>query len=143
MGLFDSLAKQAFGGMFGGGNPGDVLANLLQESGGLEGLRERFQSAGLGETFASWVGGGDNAPVQPAQLRQALGEDALQSLAGRLGFQPQMLLPLLSQFLPQVIDRLTPNGSIENPLPASQQIQEVLATVMKNGLGGLFGRAPN
>ncbi|HRJ10468.1 MAG TPA: YidB family protein [Prosthecobacter sp.] len=138
MGLFDTLAKQALGG----GNPGDILSSLLKESGGLDGLREKFQDAGLGEAFASWVGGGDNHNVQPAQIRQALGDEALQRLAGKLGFNPQMLLPLLSQFLPQVIDKLTPNGSIENSSPAAEQIQQVLATVMKNGLGGLFGRPP-
>lgn len=142
MGLFDTLAKQALGGMLNGGGPADVLSSLLKESGGLNGLHERFQSAGLGEVFSSWVGKGENSPVQPGQIRQALGEDALQALAGRLGFNPQMLLPLLSQFLPQVIDRLTPNGSIENATPGSEHLQEVLASVMKNGLGGLFGRGP-
>jgi len=46
---------------------------------------------------------------------------------------------LLSQFLPQIIDKLTPNGSLENVNPSADQLQSVLASVMKGGLGGLFG----
>ncbi|GAA5143086.1 hypothetical protein GCM10023213_30150 [Prosthecobacter algae] len=140
MGLFDSLAKQALGGIFGGSSKqGDMLTGLLNQAGGLGGLMQQFQQAGLGDTFASWVSKDENQPVQPAQLEAALGSDAIKDLAGKLGFDAKMVLPLLSQFLPQIIDRLTPNGSIEDTHPSAEKLQDVLTGVMKSGLGGLFG----
>jgi uncharacterized protein YidB (DUF937 family) len=139
MGLFDSLARQALGGALG--NPAEMLAGLLQEAGGLQGLQQRFQDAGYGELFASWVSVEGNTGVQPGQLQQALGEEALRQLAGRLGFQPQMLLPLLSQFLPQVIDKLTPNGVIDAEHPGPAQIQEALNAAMQGAIGAFFKRS--
>lgn len=139
MGLFDSLAKQAMGGLMGGAKQADMLSGLMTEAGGLTGLMERFQQAGLGEVFASWVSTGENQPVQPSQLQGALGMDNIEQLAARVGFDVKMLLPLLSQFFPQIIDKLTPNGSIENAHPSADQLQDVLAGVMKSGLGSFFG----
>ena len=142
MGLFDALAKQAFGSFLGtgAGQPADLLSSLLLQAGGLPGLMQRFQQAGLSEVFASWVSAGENRAVQPAQLEQALGSDAVAALAGRLGLEANTLLPLLSQFLPQVIDQLTPNGQMEEAQPSADQLQNVLANVMRGGLSSLFGR---
>lgn len=139
MGLFDALAKQALGGFFGT-SQSQMLADLLQQSGGLDGLMNRFQEAGLGEVFASWVSNGENLPVQPGQLQQALGLEGLQDLARKLGFDLPTLLPLLSQFLPQVIDRLTPNGAVEGGLPGPGQLQDILAGVMRDGVSSFFNR---
>ncbi len=140
MGLFDSLAKQALGGILGSNsNQGDLLSSLLNQAGGLNGLMDRFKAAGLTSTFESWVSGNSNIPVQPADLQKVFGMEALQDLASKVGFDVKMVLPLLSQFLPQIIDRLTPNGSIEETHPSADKLQEVLASVMKNGLGGFFG----
>ena len=140
MGLFDTLAKQALGGILGGSSKqGDLLSNLMNQAGGLGGLMQQFQAAGLGETFASWVSKDANQPVLPTQLEAALGSDAVKDLAAKIGFDAKMVLPLMSQFLPQIIDRLTPNGVIDDTHPTSEKIQDVLTSVMKGGLGGFFG----
>jgi uncharacterized protein YidB (DUF937 family) len=138
MGLFDTLAKQALGGFFGG-KQADMLGGLLHEAGGLAGLKHRFDSAGLQATFSSWVGTGENQPIQAPQIQEILGKDALQGLADRLGVNMGMLLPLMAQFLPQIIDQLTPNGQVEAAHPTPEQLQDVLGNVMKSGLSGLFG----
>jgi uncharacterized protein YidB (DUF937 family) len=141
MGLFDALAKQALGSFLGtgSGHPADLLSSLLQEAGGLPGLMQRFQQAGLTEAFASWVSLGENRAVQPAQIEQALGSDAVAALAGRLGLDANTVLPLLTQFLPQVIDKLTPNGQMEDAQPSVDQLHRVLASVMKSGVSSFIG----
>lgn len=141
MGLFDSLAKQAMGSLLAGsgGQSSDVLSSLLNQAGGLSGLKQKFNQAGLTELFASWVSTGENKPVQPAQMEQALGADAVADLAQKLGLNVNMVLPLISQFLPQVIDKLTPKGVVEDQQPSGDQLQDVLASVMKGGLGSFFG----
>lgn len=139
MGLFDSLAKQAMGSLLGGNDPSSMLTGLLNQAGGMNGLKDKFQEAGMGDTFASWVGTGENQAVQPSQLQNILGSEAIQDLASKIGLDVRTVLPLLSQYLPMIIDKLTPNGSIENTHPSADQLQNVLASVMKGGLGGLFG----
>jgi uncharacterized protein YidB (DUF937 family) len=44
---------------------GNGLGGLL---GGLGGLLEKFQQGGQGNVINSWVGSGQNQPVQPGQL---------------------------------------------------------------------------
>lgn len=139
MGLFDALAKQAMGGLFGSGQQADMLGDMFRQAGGLEGLRDRFKEAGLEETFMSWVGIGANRPVLVDQLKSVLGPEALQNLTSQVGMNAAMVLPLLSQFLPQIIDKLTPNGSIEQSMPSSEQLKTAFASVMDQGLGGFFG----
>ncbi len=142
MGLFDTLAKQAIGSLLGGAgnsNPqGDLLSGLLSQAGGLSGLMDKFNQAGLKDAFSSWVGTGENQAVRPDQLQQALGSDAIAGLASKVGLDVKTVLPLLSQFLPQIIDKLTPNGAVDNSNPSADQLQNVVASVMKGGLSSLF-----
>lgn len=142
MGLFDTLAKNALGSMLGGSSkqdPAAMLSGLLSEAGGIEGLMSQFQSAGFSSQFASWVSTGENQPLSEDQMQSAIGADALQGLAGKLGMNTGTVLPLLAQFLPQVIDKLTPQGQIADNHPSSGQLQSVLTSVISSGLGGLFG----
>lgn len=142
MGLFDTLAKNALGSMLGGSSkqdPAAMLSGLLSEAGGLEGLMGQFQSAGFGSQFASWVSTGENQPLSEDQMQSAIGAEALQGLASKLGMNTGTVLPLLAQFLPQVIDKLTPQGQIADNHPSSNQLQSVLTSVISSSLGGLFG----
>ena len=143
MGLLDSLAKNALGSMLGGSSdkqdPAAMLAGLLNSAGGLEGLKSKFQGAGLGDQFASWVSPGENQSLDQSQLQSAIGEDVVQDLSGKMGMKMDTVLPLLAQFLPQVIDKLTPQGEISDNNPSGSQIQSVLTSVISSGLGGLGG----
>jgi uncharacterized protein YidB (DUF937 family) len=140
MGLFDSLAKNALGGMLGGKqDPAVMLSGLLSDAGGLQGLMSKFQSAGFGDHFSSWVRTGENQAINADQMQSAVGMDEIQRLASKLGMQTHTVLPLLAQFLPQIIDKLTPKGQIEENLPSGAQIQSVLTSVISSNLGGMFG----
>lgn len=149
MGLFDSLAKQVLGGMTGGQGQDNVtgaLGGLLNQVGGLDGLMDKAKSAGLGDTVASWVGTGENKPISTGQTEQLLGADAVQGMAKQLGFDAQKLMPLLAQFLPMIVDKLTPNGRVEQGAKSADglDLTGVLASVMQGGgggggLGGLLG----
>jgi len=75
------------------------------------------------------VSTGENKPIQPEQLRNALGTDTLQQLTGGTGISLQAALPLLAQLLPVVIDKLTPQGQ----LPQNNNL-------LQQGLGMLLGR---
>jgi uncharacterized protein YidB (DUF937 family) len=77
---------------------------------GLGGLLERFQQGGQGNVINSWIGSGQNQPVQPGQLSTVLGPNIIKALAQSSGLSEEELTKQLSQILPGVVDKLTPNG---------------------------------
>ena len=85
----------------------DEAGGLL---GGLGGLLDRLRSAGAGPQADSWVGTGPNQPVQPRQVEAAIGEDRLAEIARQAGMSKEELLDQLSANLPNIVDRLTPQG---------------------------------
>ncbi len=78
--------------------------------GGLGGLIDAFQRNGMGDQMQSWIGTGQNMPISPEQLQQVLGQGSIGQIAQQLGLSPQASASGLSELLPQLIDRLTPNG---------------------------------
>jgi uncharacterized protein YidB (DUF937 family) len=119
MGLMDQLG-QAVGGKMGGQTAQNPLLQAVtsllgqnSSAGGLAGLVQTFQENGLGEIVNSWVSTGKNLPVTPDQIRQGLGSDSLSQLAGKAGVSPDAASAQLSRLLPDLIDKLTPNGKIE------------------------------
>jgi uncharacterized protein YidB (DUF937 family) len=98
------LANQG-GGAAGAGGAGGGL-------GGLAGLAEQFSRGGLGDVMSSWIGTGQNQPISPDQLGGVLGNDMLSELTQRTGMNQGDLLGQLSQMLPQMVDRATPEGRI-------------------------------
>ena len=110
-GLGDVL-KGGLGGLLAGGAAGSVL------SGGLGDLLNQLQQGGHGDTANSWVGKGENKAISPGDLANALGADQINSLSAQSGLSRDELLSGLSQYLPQVVDHLTPDGRLptENEL---------------------------
>ena len=132
MGLLDSV----LGGMLGGGQQQqggagaliNIVAGMLANShggvaagggggaagglGGLGGLAEQFQKGGLGDLMNSWIGKGENLPISPDQLGDVLGGDLLGKLTQQTGMGQGDLLGQLSQLLPQMVDKATPDGAI-------------------------------
>ena len=114
--MLGQIGEQGGGqGMQGGGQAAllqmvlGMLANNGQ-AGGLAGLMEKFQSAGLGEQMNSWVGTGQNLPVSPEQLGGVFGQDQMSQMAERMGLSTGDLGAQLSQVLPQAVDHFTPGG---------------------------------
>lgn len=104
------MLGSALGGALGGGGGGAAAAG-----GGLAGLgqlMEQFQRSGLGDVAGSWVSTGQNLPISPDQLGQVLGGDKIAGMASQLGMNPNDLLGQLSHLLPEVVDKITPNGQI-------------------------------
>lgn len=111
MGLLDSVLGSLGGGS--GSNPLlDSVMQIVNDNGGIGGLAEKFQQGGLGELAKSWISTGENLPVSAEQLQSVLGSDQLSALAGKLGMDADQLSGQLTEYLPQVIDKLTPNGEV-------------------------------
>jgi uncharacterized protein YidB (DUF937 family) len=101
-----NVLKGPLGGLLAGGAAGSVI------SGGLGDVLKQLQQGGQGDTANSWVGKGDNKPIGPGDLANALGADQINALASQSGLSRDELLNGLSKYLPQVIDHLTPDGRL-------------------------------
>lgn len=140
MGLFDSVlgaVSSQLQEQVGGGNLTQVLGNLLAnngELGGLQGMMEKFNQAGLGNVLSSWIGSGSNLPISADQLSSVLGPDTLSKLAGQVGMDGSQLTDQLAQILPGLVDKLTPNGTA--PEGGLGNAGDLLGM-----LGGLLGKA--
>jgi len=97
--------------------PGQSQGGLL---GGLSSLLQSFQQNGHGDVINSWIGPGQNRPIAPDQLHQALGPEAVNNLSRLTGLPQDQLLSELSRVLPGVVDKLTPQGRMPDPAEMSR-----------------------
>lgn len=120
MSLLDSVVS-AFGQspQGGPGAPGGELLNVVvgmlgnsAQGGGLAALVQQFEQGGLGHVIGSWIGTGQNLPITAEQLHSVLGSEQVQQIAQQLGLNSTEVLGQLSQLLPQVVDKMTPNGAV-------------------------------
>ncbi len=136
MGLLDQVVGAISGNAEGSGES-SVLSSVLHlvnnpETGGLSGLIGAFQQGGLGEVVQSWISTGQNQPIAPDQLESVLGSNVVSEIAGKLGIDPQQASGQLAELLPQVIDKLTPDGQV----PEGGNLAEQGLALLK---GKLFG----
>jgi uncharacterized protein YidB (DUF937 family) len=115
-GGMSDLLKGGLGGLLAGGAAGTIL------SGGLGDLMKQLQQNGLGDQADSWVSNGPNKQVAPGDLANALGADQIESLASQSGLSRDDLLQGLSQFLPDVVNHLTPDGRLPSDSEMSDRI---------------------
>ena len=104
------------GEVLGGAAAGTAL------SGGLGALIKEFQQGGLGQAAQSWIGTGPNQKIASNDLERALGTDTLDALSKQIGVGRDDLVAGLSQHLPELINRLTPNGRLPTADEASRMV---------------------
>jgi uncharacterized protein YidB (DUF937 family) len=106
------LLPGGLGGLLAGGAAGNIL------SGGLNDLLKQFQQSGQGDAANSWVGTGPNKAISPSDLAKVLDNEQIKALMAQTGISRDQLLAGLSEQLPELIDKLTPNGR----LPTAQEL---------------------
>jgi uncharacterized protein YidB (DUF937 family) len=154
MGLFDSIAGNLLGSVLGGnqqgGNPlGSLLGSILsgkteQEapaaisgvinaSGGIGGLLEKAKGMGLGDVVGSWIGKGENQPINADQATQLLGNDAVKQVATKFGLNLDQVAPLVAGMLPVIIDKLTPHGEVDHAQHSGDALTNAIGGLLQGG----------
>ncbi len=141
MSLFDSIISGA-SEKFGLGNKaGTVLSALLalitdQNRGGFAGFLDLFSKAGLGDIASSWISAGVNEELSDAQVKSALGDDTIADIAKQADISKSDATSALAYMIPNVVDKLTPDGVVPNEKDLLTQIGEFLS-----GIGGAVAGA--
>lgn len=117
MGLLDEIVKGLAGKFMGGGGQNpllDIVFSLITnpQTGGLEGLVQNFKNKGMDDIISSWISTGKNLPVSGNQVQNALGMDQILQIAKQLGASKEEVSGGLASLLPEIIDKLTPNGTL-------------------------------
>ena len=116
MGFLDEMANKAMNSVMGGTNnpvASHIMEVINQQPGGLAGIVQNFHDNGLGHVVSSWVGTGPNQPITPEQIQSVLGSSGMmQQLCAKAGISQEEAASHLAQFLPAIIDKLTPQGKV-------------------------------
>src|SRR5438132_14246387 len=134
MGLLDSILSAVSGKSDASGEAAPligILSGLLAQSGGLQGLANKFSQSGQGNTFSSWVGMGENQPISSDQIQKCLGSDQVKALAAKMGIDPAQALNLLAEFLPKVVDKLTPTGKVDPTADHQQGLAALIPSLLQ------------
>jgi uncharacterized protein YidB (DUF937 family) len=155
MGLLDSVIGNVVGSMlsgnqsqdslgsvlsrFGGGNQAQsgnlilqVVLSMLQQNGGLEGVLGKFRQGGMAQQADSWVSTGRNMNISADQLEQVFGSSTIRDLASQLGMSQDQAGSTMAEVLPEVINRLTPEGQV--PANSNEEIAEGLSMLANSDL---------
>jgi uncharacterized protein YidB (DUF937 family) len=123
-GLFGgNTAPAASGGMpnwlgplLAGGAGGTVLAD------GLRNLISGMSHAGQGQAAQSWVSTGPNKDISTGELAKSIGADDIDALSKQSGLPREELLEGLRTQLPELVDKLTPEGRLPTHEEASRWV---------------------
>ena len=138
MGLLDSILGAGSGKTEGSGGAAQlvgVLGALLAQSGGLQGLANKFAQSGQGNAFQSWVGMGENQSISSNQVQNVLGSEQVKALAAKMGIDPAQASGFLAEYLPKIVDKLTPAGKIDPSADHQQGLAALLPSLLQS-LGG-------
>lgn len=141
MSLFDSIINEA-AERFGLGNKaGTLLSALLslmtdQNRGGFAGFLDLFSKAGLGDLATSWIGSDANTELSSEQVESALGDETIADIAHHAGVDTSTTKSALAYLIPNVVDKLTPEGSVPDEKDLLTKIGDFLS-----GIGGTIAGA--
>jgi uncharacterized protein YidB (DUF937 family) len=134
MGFLEDMAGKELTSL-GGSSSNPLLSTVMQminnQPGGLAGLVQQFHDKGLGGLVSSWVSTGQNLPISADQLQHVLGSEQVKELAARAGISSETASSHLTQLLPMLIDKLTPNGQLPD---ASASTSASTSSMLEAGL---------
>ena len=101
----------------------------VQKNGGVGAVLDRFHQQGFGKQAQSWVHTGDNDGIDGNAVQQVVGGSELQQMAQRLGVPEQEVAQAFAEIMPQMVDKLTPQGQV--PPHADAVLEESRDTLEK------------
>ena len=114
-----------------------LIQVLLQSQGGIEGIIKRFQESGLEGILKSWISTDEkNQPIYANQVVEVVGQENMSQAAQKVGVSELDASNVLAEYLPKMVDMLTPNGQL--PDLNNLNVNDLIAQAAKGMLGKLF-----
>lgn len=100
--------------------------------GGVSEVLDKLKKSSIGEQVQSWIGKGENKPVDADQVTQAIGQDQMERIAQQAGTTPEQAAQTMADKLPGMVDKMTPDGQVPDP----QSIRDNVAGAAKSASAG-------
>jgi uncharacterized protein YidB (DUF937 family) len=131
MAMFEKIRKE-----FGEGQDAyQLLSNLVESHGGVQGIVSKLEASGLGGVARSWVSNGKNLPISADQVKAVLGTGVLAKLASAAGMDPDQASQHIANFLPGLIDKMTPAGKLPEAGQALPSLSSAISGILAEGVG--------
>ncbi|MEQ4924216.1 YidB family protein [Proteus hauseri] len=130
MSLFNQIASLLGGEKI---NQYKTVLDWVESQGGIEGLVKQFNSAGLSELIQSWIGTSANLPINAEQIVQIFSSPVINDLATKINMSAGEASEMAAQYLPKLIDKVTPNGVIPENLDLVSAGMDILKAKIFGG----------
>ena len=77
----------------------------------------------------------ENQPVSNDQIQNALGPEQVNAMAAKMGVDPAVASTFLAEYLPKIVDKLTPAGKVDPTADHQQGLAAMLPSLLQS-LGG-------
>ncbi|MEQ1723687.1 MAG: YidB family protein [Pseudobdellovibrio sp.] len=136
MGLVEQIQEQILN-IIGRANPQavEIIKNLFQQFGGIDGIIKKLEDSGYKDKVQSWIDKGANTPLTAEEINKVFGNEKVKAIGQKIGVSPDLVAQQISQYLPLIIDKLTPDGQ----LPTAGNILSNAVNVAK----GFFSKKSN
>jgi len=74
----------------------------------------------------SWISKGKNLPLSADQVKSSMGSKALSELASQLGLSEDKAASKVAGALPQLINKLTPDGQVPDQAALAKRLADLL-----------------
>lgn len=123
------------GGMLDSGQQGaagNLLSEAMSSAGGVSGLVEKFDQAGLGDHVRSWIGSGDNLPVSADDIARVFPPEQIAAWAQQHGLPAETAQQVLAHLLPHAVDSATPQGEVpdDGGTPSGSDMQALVGRLL-------------
>ena len=124
--IFRLVKGRAIPGLSGQSLSGVVTSLLGQDGAQLPALIKKLTTGGLGDLVQSWISKGKTLPLSADQVKSSMGSKALSELASQLGLSEDKAASKVAGALPQLINKLTPDGQVPDQAALAKRLADLL-----------------
>ncbi|QNH66088.1 DUF937 domain-containing protein [Proteus vulgaris] len=130
MSLFNQIANLLGGEKI---NQYKTVLEWIGSQGGIEGLIKQFDAAGLSELIQSWISTNANLPISAEQIVAVFSLPVINELASKINLNATEASEMAAQYLPKLIDKVTPDGVVPKDLDLVSAGMDILKAKIFGG----------
>ncbi len=78
----------------------------------------------------------ENKAISSDQIQKVLGSEQVSAVAAKLGVDPAQAAAFLAEYLPKIVDKLTPAGKVDPAADHQQGLASLLPALLQSLSGG-------
>jgi uncharacterized protein YidB (DUF937 family) len=75
---------------------------------------------------------GENQSISSNQIQNVLGSEQVNALATKMGVDPAQASQFLAEYLPKIVDKLTPEGKVDPNADHQQSLTALLPSLLQS-----------